>query len=160
MCYQYGKRLASNYSVNRTQTRYAGSRRLPLALAVKSLLLAIVLFALIGFAGAAAAPQSHARVTGIYSNLQYNAEAGDLLGMELLIIPATSGYVACVQVAEGGAPFVAVVPISISGTQVQFILPPSYGGQHITGSFSGGKLVLHWPKGQQEVLSRGKSYWQ
>lgn len=80
--------------------------------------------------------------------------------MELLIVPANSGYVACVQVAEGGAPFVAVVPISISGMQIQFTLPQSYGGQHITGSFRGTKLVLHWPKGQQEVLSRGKSYWQ
>ena len=119
-----------------------------------------MLLSFIGFAGAAPAPQSHLRVTGIYSNLHYNVEAGDLLGMALLIIPATSGYVACVQVAEGGAPFIAVVPISINGTQVQFTFPPSYGGQHITGSFSGGKLVLHWPKGQQEVLSRGKSYWQ
>jgi len=127
---------------------------------VKRLLFVIVLFAFIGFATAALAHESHLRVTGTYSNLRYNGEAGDLLGMELLIIPARSGYVACVQVAEGGAPFVAVVPISVSGTQMQFTMPASYGGQHITGSFTGTKLVLHWPQGQQEVLLRGKSYWQ
>jgi hypothetical protein len=127
---------------------------------VKSSLIAIVLFAFIGVAEPALAHEPHLRITGIYSNLHYNDEGGDLLGMELLIIPAKSGYVACVQVAEGGAPFVAVVPIAVSGAQVQFILPASYGGQHITGSFTGAKLVLHWQKGQQEVLIRGKSYWQ
>jgi hypothetical protein len=119
-----------------------------------------MLFAFIGFAAVALAQESRTRVTGIYSDLHYNGEAGDLFGMELLIIPSKAGYVACVQVAEGGAPFVAVVPIFVSGAQVQFTMPASYGGQHITGSFAGTKLVLRWPKGQQEVLLRGKSYWR
>jgi hypothetical protein len=30
-------------------------------------------------------------VSGIYSNLRYNVEGGDLLGMELLIFPSGSG---------------------------------------------------------------------
>ena len=119
-----------------------------------------MLFAFIGFAGVTLAHEPRTRVTGIYSDLHYNSEAGDLLSMELLIVPSKAGYVACVQIAEGGAPFVAVVPISVSGAQVKFTMPASYGGQHITGSFAGTKLVLRWPKGQQEVLLRGESYWQ
>ena len=123
-----------------------------------------MLFAFVGFAGAAPAPQSGLRVTGIYSSLHYNDEGGDLLGMELLIIPDNSGYVACVQIAEGGSPFVVVVPFVVTGSQVQFTLPPGsiYGGAHLTGSFlsDGAKLILHWPQGQQEVLVRGHSYWQ
>jgi len=123
-----------------------------------------MLFAFIGFAGAALAPQSRFCVTGIYGNLHYNAEGGDLLGMELLIIPDNSGYVACVQIAEGGSPFVVVVPFVVTGSQVQFTLPSgsAYSGTHLTGSFASGgaKLILQWPQGQQEVLVRGRSYWQ
>jgi hypothetical protein len=127
---------------------------------VKRSLFVIALFAFVGFAKVAQTQELRTRVTGTYSNLHYNSEAGDLLGMELLIIPSKAGYVACVQVAEGGVPFVAVVPFSVSGVQVQFTMPASYGGQRITGSFTGTKLVLRWPKGQQEILLRGKSYWQ
>jgi hypothetical protein len=123
-----------------------------------------MLFAFIGFADAAPAPQPHFRVTGIYSNLHYNDEGGDLLGMELLIIPDNSSYVACVQIAEGGSPFVVVVPFVVKGSQVQFTLPSgsAYSGTHFTGSFASGgaKLILQWPQGPQEVLVRGRSYWQ
>lgn len=107
-----------------------------------------------------ASPQAH--VSGIYSDLYYNSDGGDLLGMELVIIPNDSGYVACVQIAEGGSPFVIVVPISIIGAKVEFTIPQGsqYGGEHFAGYLSGRKLVLHWAKGQEETLLRGKSYWQ
>ena len=45
------------------------------------------------------------RITGIYSNLAYNQEGGDLLGMEVFIIPSDersgNSYTAFVQIAEG-----------------------------------------------------------
>lgn len=131
---------------------------------MKKLLFAIMLLAFTGVAGATSAPMLPLRITGIYSSLHYNDEGGDLTGMELLIIPDHSGYVACVQLAEGGSPLVVVVPFTVTGSRVQFTLPTGsvYGGTHLTGSFvSGGKkLVLQWPQGQQEMLARGRSYWQ
>jgi hypothetical protein len=101
-------------------------------------------------------------VTGIYSDLYYNQEGGDLLGMELLIVPGPSGYSAFVQIAEGGAPYTAIVPIHIAGDKVSFALPPGdeYGGIKFEGTWNKTALTIKWPAGTQEVLKRGRSYWQ
>jgi hypothetical protein len=112
---------------------------------------------------AVSAPPVHPHVSGIYSDLQYNSEGGDLLGMELLIIPSDpSGYRAFVQIAEGGPPFAAIVPLLVDGSRVEFTLPEgsAYSGEHFVGTLSGAKLVLHSPQGTEETLKRGKSYWQ
>ena len=108
------------------------------------------------------AQQPQQRIAGIYSNLYYNEEGGDLLGMELLIIPKSSGYVACVQVAEGGSPDVVVVPVSIRGASIEFTMPRNspYSGAHLSGTITSSGIVLHWPQGDKEVLPRSKSYWQ
>src|SRR5690348_11327669 len=102
---------------------------------MKNVLVAASLLVLTAFNANASAQQSHPRVTGIYSDLHYNS--GDLLGIELLIIPAKSGYEAFVQIAEGDAPYVAVVPVSVEGQGFDFTLPVGsmYSGQHFEGSF-------------------------
>jgi hypothetical protein len=105
------------------------------------------------------------RVTGIYSNLTYNKEGGDLLGMELLIVPsvgAKPAYSAFVQIAEGGAPFTALVPVKVSGSQIEFTLPTggAYDGAHFVGTLNDAGLIIRWSHGAEERLKRGKSYWQ
>jgi hypothetical protein len=106
------------------------------------------------------------RITGIYSNLRYNQEAGDLIGMEVVVFPsnreAGPRYSAFVQIAEGGAPAAALVEFKEKDGNVEFVIPPGgpYEGQRFTGVFSQGDLVLKWPSGNEERLKRGKSYWQ
>jgi hypothetical protein len=106
------------------------------------------------------------RLSGIYSDLKYNTEAGDLNGMELLIVPRESGGAAAlsafVQISEGGAPYTAIVPVTVNGSQLDFTLPPGgmYGGMRFVGTIGPGELLVRWSSGQTEHLRRGKSYWQ
>jgi hypothetical protein len=118
---------------------------------------------LMAFASIASAQNGRPMVSGVYSDLEYNQEGGDLLGMELLIIPSDpSGYRAFVQIAEGGPPYAVIVPLLVEGSRVEFTLPAgsAYSGEHFVGTLSSTKLVLHSPQGKQETLKRGKSYWQ
>lgn len=112
--------------------------------------------------GPAFAQTSNTKVTGVYSNLRYNKEGGDLLGMELLVIPSATGYTAFVQIAEGGTPYTAIVPVAVAGSRISFTLPSegAYGGARIDGELKGASLVINWPAGTNETLRRGKSYWQ
>ena len=118
---------------------------------------------LLALASVAFAQNGRPRVSGVYTDLKYNQEGGDLLGMELLIIPSDpSGYRALVQIAEGGPPFAVIVPLLVDGSHVEFTLPAgsAYSREHFVGTLSGTKLVLHSPQGKDETLKRGKSYWQ
>ena len=106
------------------------------------------------------------RITGIYSNLAYNQEGGDLLGMEVFIIPSDersgNSYTAFVQVAEEGAPFNAMVALKTKGNRIEFTLPRggTYSNKYFVGAFKGSELVIRWENGDEEHLRRGKSYWQ
>jgi len=107
------------------------------------------------------------KVSGLYSDLTYHAEGGDLLGMELLVIPAGEDkngllWNAFFQIAEGGAPYCTVVSLLVRGNKVEFTLPPgrALGGLHFTGTISSTEMVLTRPAGQVEHLRRGNSYWQ
>lgn len=111
------------------------------------------------------------RPTGIFSDLYYNEEAGDLLGMEMEIIPdERTGFKAFIQLAEGGAPFAIIVPLSIRNSHVEFTIPKEssdYGGAHFIGTLSCAGITGNWGDGMQgfaggkeEILKRGKSYWQ
>jgi hypothetical protein len=113
-----------------------------------------------------AAEKPAQRIIGIYSDLDYNDEGGDLLGMELIIIPSGGSdlatYSIFVQIAEGGAPYVALVTAHVKGKRIEFTLPPGepYGKEHFVGEFKGIELTVHWSGGTVEHLKRGKSYWQ
>ncbi len=105
-------------------------------------------------------------IAGIYSNLHYIEEAGDLVGTELHILPPKgddkAGYTVVVQIAEGEAPFTATVPLKVSGDRFEFTLPKDSfdPGAHFTGKFDQQGLTLKWSSGTVEHLKRGKSYWQ
>jgi len=74
------------------------------------------------------------KVSGIYSNLRYHQEAGDLLGEEIIIFPSNEGYSALVQIAEGGFPYAALIPVKINGNKIEFSFPND-------GVYSGGKFT-------------------
>ena len=105
-------------------------------------------------------------LSGIYSNLRYNSEGGDLLGMELLILPgkesAAPVWTVVAQVAEGGAPCVSIASLRVAGADIEFTLPRDgeCGELHFRGKLIGGSLRLWWDSGSIENLKRGKSYWQ
>ena len=111
------------------------------------------------------------RATGVYSNLSYNKEGGDLLGVEILIFPSKdpTGFAGLVQLAEGGAPIAVLVPVHVSGLQVEFTIPQggTYAGLRFSGTLSRTELVGKWSSGNAfggsgdtERLKRGKSHWQ
>lgn len=151
------------YSLATRQSGRLRHRSTPALDLMKSVVAAAGLLLSSALAPAVSAPQVHLRVSGIYSDLYYNSEGGDLLGMELLVIPCDpSGYRAFIQIAEGGPPYAAIVPLLVDGSRVEFTLPAgsAYSEVHFVGTLSSTKLVLHSPQGKEEVLKRGKSYWQ
>jgi hypothetical protein len=133
---------------------------------MRRLHLGLVLLILVPLASRAAPPEASQSISGIYSDLAYNIEGGDLVGIELLVVPTGLGkeplWRAFVQIAEGDAPYCTVVSLTISGTKVAFTLPPgdTLGGLKFTGTISSTEIVLTTPGGQTEHLRRGKSYWQ
>jgi hypothetical protein len=143
----------------------AGAR--PLNFAVRGPVAVRFLQSLVVIASLGAADPSFSadvRVTGTFSSLRYNSEGGDLLGLEILIIPAPGdkvGYIALVQVAEGGAPYSALVPVTVTGTHIEFTFPRDgpYNGMKFSGTVSATDLTGTWSTGNREVLKRGRSYW-
>lgn len=112
-------------------------------------------------AGVTTAGESTLPVTGIYSNLRYGEESGDLAGWEILVTPRESGgYNATIQLAEGGAPMIMVGTLVVNGSRVVLTIPP---GQLLAGKYNGTisatELKIDTPGGP-ETLKRGKSYWQ
>src|SRR5262249_5426273 len=77
--------------------------------------------------------ESNAEISGIYTDMYYVDEAGDLLGMEVFIVGARGGYYATVQIAEGSPDPPLVVPVSDTNNQIEFTLP-EYG--HYKGVIS------------------------
>jgi hypothetical protein len=126
-------------------------------------LVALVLLAPGALAGAA----EPSRVSGIYSNLHWNAEGGDLIGIELFVVPRGTGggepaWSVFVQIAQGGAPCAAVLPLTVTGDRIEFTLPKgsTCAGLHFVGALSPTEISLRWDAGTVEHLKRGKSYWQ
>jgi len=133
---------------------------------MRTALVRFVIALLLLSAGAAWASPSHPSIAGTYSNLRFNAEGSDLLGTELLILPRRSGadlaWTVVVQIAEGGAPCVAIAPLTVKGESIEFSLPESSdcGALHFRGTLSPTEIVLKWDSGTIEHLKRGASYWK
>ncbi|MFI4967691.1 MAG: hypothetical protein ACHQAU_03100 [Gammaproteobacteria bacterium] len=117
-----------------------------------------------------AAQDAPVHVTGMYSDLYYNEEGGDLLGMEVFIFNSKDGYQALVQIAEGELPTVSLVPLDVDGANIRFTIPGGGAGNNsatFSGTVSAQGIKGHWSDGRlsttgtkDEALKRGKSYWQ
>jgi hypothetical protein len=120
---------------------------------------ALLYFVVIPTSIAAAAP-SQPRVAGIYSNLEYNEGGGDVLGIEVLLMPTVKGWYAVVQQAEGEPSVPVVVPAIVKADRVTFQLPE--------GAMFAGRVTVRGLEGEwvsnlshrRLVLRRGRSYWQ
>ena len=116
------------------------------------------------FQSACAKNKQVIKVTGTYTNIQYNNESGDLNGIEILILPTPNGFKAVIQIAEGGAGAPFIVDLKVDADHLSFKLPASIDEN---GSFEGvvhaGSLngTLSYSSGSSEkvILSKSCSYW-
>lgn len=100
---------------------------------------------------------------GMFSSLTYNKEGGDLLGYEIRVVPTADGLMGAIQVAEGDAGHLHVVPVSVSENKIMFDVPLTGLAVKFIGSCEKGGLsgVLNLPSGSESVfLKRGLSYWE
>jgi hypothetical protein len=120
--------------------------------------------------GASQATETSPKLTGIYSDLYYNEEGGDLLGAEIFIVGAGAyGYIAFVQYAEGAVERPVAVPIELEAGKIIFTVPD--------GLMEGCEYTLHISEsglegsrryrmangewGEESIhLPRTNSYWQ
>lgn len=109
-------------------------------------------------------PPKPFRVTGTYSNMNYNTEGGDVLGDEVRIVYTRNGYQGVVQFAEGEPEELVIVTVEVVGTRISFSVPESspYAG-HFSGTIENGILKgeFHFKTGgvDRVELKKGKSYW-
>jgi hypothetical protein len=114
---------------------------------------------------AVAGNATNAKMTGIFSNLAYSAQGGDMVGVEVFITSDGGAYYAIVQCGAGrlGAPI--LVPVNIDVPQVSFILPKQNEANCPDGEVKGTITTRglrakiddrDWPV----YLPRRKSYWQ
>jgi hypothetical protein len=73
----------------------------------------------------------------LVSSLRFNTEGGDLLGVELKIVPTRKGYQGVLQIAEGGPSEIMVVDVQLrKNNTIRFNIPvsyPFYGGETFEG---------------------------
>jgi len=127
---------------------------------------AITLYVLLGALDICAVAAE--RVTGIYSDMAFNKESGDVSGIEVFVVFSREGFQVIFQDAEGSPSVPVVVTAVVKGSNISFDLPErnGYSGKFV-GRISNGKLVGSFlagavgKEGKSEItLKRGKSYWQ
>lgn len=125
----------------------------------------VFLLTLLTMVASAADSQVAVKVAGIYSTLRYIEETGDLIGLEVMVIPQgdKDAWNAVIQVAEGGAPLVVIVPLEPVGDHFEFAMPKDGFLSHIRCAvhFLATEAQLSGPACFDERLLRcTKSYWE
>jgi hypothetical protein len=117
-----------------------------------------------------AAEEQKVHVTGIYSDLAYSEEGGDLLGTEIFLI--TIGrleYVAFFQCWGGEATRPVTVPVNVNGDMISFAVrgascgDGAYKGRISKAGFDGmwtHRLLDGGSRVEPVRLKRKQSYWQ
>ena len=108
------------------------------------------------------------RVTGIYSDLTYSEQSGDMRGTEIIISYSEAGFYVIVQGGEGPLGCPVVVPAVVSELMIEFVLSPEHcmfgvpSGLRFLGVVSADGLRGHFEgyESSEYVLPRGQSYWQ
>jgi hypothetical protein len=118
----------------------------------------------------AADAQAQQQIAGIYSDLRYIPEAGDLLGTEIFIVPSANGtaYVAFVQEADGDIANPVIAPVTRQGGRVSIRVPMDGYTMEFNGAVGAksfdGTLTTQSQDGKKSSepfhLRRKKSYWE
>lgn len=125
----------------------------------------VILFLVVVFTWIGISSSKEIKYTGTFSSLRYHDESGDLLGAELRIVYTRLGYQGVLQIAEGGAGELILIPsLTFNNEKMSFKIsePGKYRGvfegtitqEGIVGVFNyvtGGVLRLD--------LKRKPSYW-
>jgi hypothetical protein len=114
---------------------------------------------------AAASKRPTVQTAGTYTNLHFIEEAGDLLGLEIKIVPVAGGYQAAVLRSEGEPQPMVVVDLRVQGTSVAFdvrgedgLVEWTFAGTVTARSLSGTISHARGAK-EQVVLPRRCGYW-
>lgn len=104
------------------------------------------------------------KLTGIYSNLEYITQSGDVIGIEIFVVYSRKGYQVVFQDSEGEPSVPVVIPASVSPKRILFEIPKDVGSSY-TGKFNGvfyeDKIVGSFEGLKDEIiLIRRSSYWQ
>jgi hypothetical protein len=109
-----------------------------------------------------AAKSLPSKVTGVFSDMAYNKEGGDVIGIEIFLVYSNRGYFAVYQSSEGAPSVPVVLPAKVVGSSVSFQIPSEIDSRgsfmgtidnnELTGCFSGNGQSIH--------LKRKPSYWQ
>lgn len=122
---------------------------------------AILFFAFLAGLGEAAdrAP------VGTFSNLEYRPQSGDLVGVEIKIVPTSRGFQGALLIAQGLPREFIVVAILFEGNRVRFVVPASYdvyGGTEFEGVFDRNTIRgrMRYPTGAvQDVRLARRGHW-
>jgi hypothetical protein len=105
------------------------------------------------------------KITGTYSDMCYNQEGGDILGMEITIVGSREGHFSVFQASEGEPSIPVVVRVIVKDQEVEMTIPES---TIFSGTFKG-KVTSNGLRGSIEgysgyasklFLKRQASYWQ
>lgn len=105
-------------------------------------------------------------VTGIYSSFKHSSKSGDIVGMEIHIVPNPVGYSAIIQGSEGAPAFPEVVRLKVSNRLIEFVIPKKSACGLLPGNYTGSinsdglNLKGPAPNYREYYLPRGRSFWQ
>ena len=101
-------------------------------------------------------------ITGMFSSFKVGV-SGDLIGIEIHIVPDPTGYSAIVQGSEGAPGFPEVLKITRKANKIMFTVPNNSGSGLAPGKWEGKvlnkELRLTGPY-HIYVLPRKHSFWQ
>jgi hypothetical protein len=108
------------------------------------------------------ATSRHRQITGIYSDMSYNKEGDDILGIEIFLVYSRSGYWVVYQSSDGDPEPPIVLPATIRGDSIRFSLPANIDQRgDFTGTISANEMVGTFSgNGQIVHIRRRTSYWQ
>ena len=104
-------------------------------------------------------------VTGLFSTLRMSEASGDLVGVEIHIVPNPVGYSAIVQGSEGAPGFPEVVTVTVQARTIDFVIRDGSGSGLPPGKYSGTivreGLRLNGPTEHYKnyLIPRATSYW-
>jgi hypothetical protein len=104
-------------------------------------------------------------VTGVFSTFRWSERSGDLVGVEIHIVPNPVGYSAIVQGSEGAPGFPEVVSVTVKATSIEFVIPQESGSGLPPGKYNGTitkeGLRLDGPAGHYKnvLIPRAASFW-